>query len=61
MFRFGSRTFAELWTGDVEYRPRPGERPAPLVLVAPELLSGRRLEVFGDESILADWRAHVTV
>jgi hypothetical protein len=49
MFRFGSRTFAELWTGDVEYRPRPGERPAPLVLVAHELLSGRRLEVFGDE------------
>jgi DNA polymerase I len=49
MFRFGSRIFAELWTGDVEYRPRPGERPAPLVLVAHELLSGRRLEVFGDE------------
>jgi hypothetical protein len=49
MFRFGSRTFAELWTGDVEYRTRPGERPAPLVLVAHELLSGRRLEVCGDE------------
>ena len=49
MFRFGSRTFAELWTGDAEYRPRPGERPVPLVLVAHELLSGRRLEVFGDE------------
>jgi hypothetical protein len=49
MLGFGSRIFRAVWTCDFEYGGRPGAPVEPRVLVARELLTGRQLEVFGDE------------
>src|SRR6266536_35658 len=41
--------FRELWAVDFEYRALPGERPAPVCMVAKELRSGRLLRLWRNE------------
>ncbi len=41
--------FSSCWFVDFEYRQLPGELPSPICLVAHELRSGAKIELFGDE------------
>src|SRR5262249_55566257 len=41
--------YTEIWFSDFEFRGAPGERSAPICLVANELRSGRRLAIWEDE------------
>ena len=43
--------FNSCWLVDFEYRQLPGELPLPICLVAHELGSGARIELFGDDLI----------
>ncbi len=44
------RPFREVWCADFEFHAPPGERPAPLCVVARELRSGRLVRVWlGDD------------
>jgi len=49
MIRVGSKEFREVWLADFEFTALPGERPDPVCLVAWEMGSGRRLQVWRDE------------
>lgn len=41
--------FREIWAADFEFVARPGERPAPVCLVAKELRSGKTVRLWGGE------------
>lgn len=41
--------FREVWAVDFEFTAPPGENPEPIGLVATELISGRTVELWGDE------------
>ncbi len=42
------RPYCEIWLVDFEFSAEPGERPAPLCMVAREFRSGRTLRIWGD-------------
>ncbi len=49
MISLGKKTFGEVWFVDFEFSAPSGERPKPLCLVAWELNSGRKLNLWEDE------------
>ena len=46
--------YREIWLVDFEFSAPPGERPVPICLVAWELVSGRKLELWQEE-LTASW------
>jgi DNA polymerase I len=47
--KLGGLHFREVWAADFEFSALPGERPTPICLVAWELGSGRKQQVWHDE------------
>src|SRR5438105_4204827 len=40
--------FRQVWAVDFEFSAPPGERPAPICMVARELLGGNTIRIFGE-------------
>ena len=49
MIRIGDNAFREVWLVDFEFSALPGERPTVVCLVAWELRSGTKLQIWQDE------------
>jgi DNA polymerase family A len=47
----GGRDYQAVWCVDFEFNGGPGNRPAPVCLVAKDLVSGRRLSIWQDELV----------
>ncbi len=50
----GGRLFREVWVADFEFSAPPGERPAPICMVAREVFSDRTIRIWGEELLTSD-------